>query len=95
MKLTSDPKVRRIEASWLHPSKDAAAWLAARADEVVVAGTTLEADRFAYIGLDHGAAGLVVGPTTGATRVDCPTDVLVLPADLLAEATRRIPALAN
>ncbi|MEM8705332.1 MAG: hypothetical protein AAGE98_02665 [Actinomycetota bacterium] len=95
MKTTLDPKVRRIEASWMQPSRDAATWLAAAADELIVADTTLHADRFAYIGLDHGSAGLVVGPTTADAHVDCPTDVLVLRADRLAEARERIPALAN
>lgn len=94
MKTTPDPKVRRIEASWLRPTADAAAWLAAAADELVVADTTLASGRFAYIGLDQGVAGLVVGPRTEPARVDCPADVLVLPAGLLAEAGRRIPALA-
>ncbi len=94
MKTTLDPKVRRIEASWLQPSRDAAAWLAAAADELVVGDTTLESRRFAYIGLDQGVAGLVVGPRTEPTRVACPADVLVLPAHLLDEAGRRIPALA-
>ena len=93
MKTTLDPKVRRIEASWLQPTREDAAWLAAAADELIVADTTLEAGRFAYIGLDQGVAGLVVGAHTAAARVDCPADVLVLPAGLLAEAERRIPAL--
>ncbi|MEM9203904.1 MAG: hypothetical protein AAGC53_19865 [Actinomycetota bacterium] len=91
---TIDPKVRRIEASWLQPSQHAAAWLAAAADELVVTDTTLRSNRFAYIGLDQGVAGLVVGPRSAATHIACPADVLVLPAGLLDEARRRIPALA-
>ena len=94
MKLHHDPKIRRIEGSWLRPTPEAAAWLASAADEVVVADTTLESRRFAYIGLDQGVAGLVVGPESAATHVDCPAAVLVMRADQLAEAGRRIPALA-
>ena len=95
IQLHNDPKADRIRASWLQVSADDAHWLAEVADETVIADADIGADRFGYIALDRGSAGLVVAPNATQAHIDCPTDMLIVPADRYDEAVRRIPALAS
>ena len=90
----ADPKIDRIRTSWLRPTREDARWLASVADESVISGV-LEPGNFAFIALDHGSAGLIVGPGTPPTAVICPTNMLVLTSNQLGEAARRIPAVAD
>ena len=89
-----DHKLDRIERSWLHPSRSAAAALAAVADEVrAPAGTVLAPGAYAYIGLDDRHAGLVVTAATAPIVLTSAATLLVLRDGQLAAVAASIPVL--
>ncbi len=94
MKHRTDPKIRRLAATWLRPDRRDATWLARVADEVEIpGGSTLSAGRFAYVALDGAASHRIVASDTDPIVVDRPVTMLAIPQRDMAEAVRRIPAL--
>lgn len=75
----TDPKIDRIQDSWLGLCREDAVWLASVADEVDAAGgTRVGHDRFTHVVLTGADAGVVVDAGAPPIVLRGPAAVLVL-----------------
>ena len=90
MRPTTDPKIDRLQNSWLALDPADATWLASVADEVpAAAGTRIGHGRFAHVVLSGPDAGTVVGAGEPSVVLRGAGSVLVLTVSDLRELAAR------